>query len=83
MELDTQGHLKSARELIEKAAEQVSKAKDEPLFSSDLVRQSALDEIDRIRLKMSFMRRDLMLIAGVAKRRYPRSKKRNLHRGLE
>ena len=71
MGMDTLGHLKSAREFVEMADAQVSQAKNDPVFPSNLIRQSALEEISRIRLALSIMRHNLVPIAQLANRRPP------------
>jgi hypothetical protein len=71
MGTDTLGHLKSAREFVESAEAQVSQAKNDPVFTNNLIRQAALEEIKRIRLALSITRHNLVPIARLANRRPP------------
>jgi len=61
-------NLKTAAELLEKAAELVREAAKETSLPSVALRQSVGEQIRRIRLKLMLLRRDLSIVHGMANR---------------
>ena len=73
-------HLKTAAELVEKAAELVREAaRETPLPPSVAVRQSVGEQIVRIRLQLMLFRRDLTILHDAVNRR----KRRRLENDAE
>ena len=64
--------LKTAAELIEKAAELVREATKETSLPSVAARQCVEEQTARIRLKLMLLRRDLTVLHGIANGRKPR-----------
>jgi hypothetical protein len=64
--------LKTAAELIEKAADLVHQAAKETYLPSEAARQSVRLAMGLIRLKLFPLRRDLALLRATANRRKPR-----------
>jgi hypothetical protein len=63
--------LKTAAELLEKAAELLHEAAKQSDLPSEATRQSVREEIGRIRLKLFLLRRDLTMLHSAANRRKP------------
>jgi hypothetical protein len=63
--------LKTASELSSQASDLVRDCSKTDIKVSDIVRESMTDEIRRIRLNLSLMRRDLTVIAGMVNRKRP------------
>ena len=64
--------LKTASELVEKAAELLREAAKQSYLPSELTRQLVRQEVGRIRLKLFVLRRDLTILRATANRRKPR-----------
>lgn len=64
--------LKTACELVEKAAESLHEAAKQTHLPSEAMRQSVREDIVRIRLKLMLLRRDLTILHATANRRKPR-----------
>jgi len=65
--------LKTAVELVEKAADLLHEAAKETYLPSEAARQSVREEIERIRFKLFLLRRDLTIVRATANRRKPKS----------
>ena len=63
--------LKTASELSSQASDLVRDCSKTDINVSDTVRESMTDEIRKIRLTLSLMRRDLTVIAGMVNRKRP------------
>lgn len=64
--------LKTAAELVQKAADVIREAAKETCLPSEAARQSVREQVMRIRLKLTLMRRDLTILHAAANRRKPR-----------
>jgi hypothetical protein len=74
MGLNSIDYLRTAKELVEKAAEQLQEAAKGPLLLSDEARQLVLGDIHQIQLTVSLMRRDLVAIERCAHRKGRRAR---------
>jgi exosome complex RNA-binding protein Csl4 len=63
--------LKTASQLSSQASDIVRDCSKTDIKVSDIVRESMTDEIRKIRLTLSLMRRDLTVIAGMVNRKRP------------
>jgi exosome complex RNA-binding protein Csl4 len=63
--------LKTASELSSQASDLVRDCSKTDIKVSDIIRESMTDEIRKIRLNLSLMRRDLTVIAGMVNRKRP------------
>jgi hypothetical protein len=69
MGLNSIDHLQTAKALLEKAAEQLQEAAKGPFLFSDEQSQGVIQDIERFRLTLSLMRRDLTILSGIANRK--------------
>jgi hypothetical protein len=63
--------LKTASQLSSQASDLVRDCSKTDIKVSDVVRENMTDEIRKIRLTLSLMRRDLTVIAGMVNRKRP------------
>ena len=63
--------LKTASQLSSQASDILRDCSKTDIRVSDIVRESVTDEIRKIRLTLSLMRRDLTVIAGMVNRKRP------------